>query len=194
MIRVLLLDDHPALRAGLHTVLRAEPGIVPVGALSSADALVEAVERDRPDVVLLDYHLPEGDGLTLCHRLKRRAQPPKVLIYSAYADARLALSALVAGADGVAGKAAPAEELFEAIRVVSKGGLLLPPVPREVLEEASRRIDPDDLPILGMLVDHTDRAGIAEVLRVSLEELDERIRRMLGALRAGRSDSSGAAA
>lgn len=183
MIRVLLVDDHPALRAGLYTVLRAEPGIIPQAAVASPRAALAEIERGPPDMVLLDYHLQEGDGLSFCHRLKSRQDPPRVLIYSAYADARLTIPAMVAGADGVANKAAPAEELFEAIRVISKGGTLLPPVSRELHELASSRLDPDDLPILGMIMDRTDRAEIATVLQIPPAELEERILRMLGALR-----------
>ncbi|HEV2074850.1 MAG TPA: response regulator transcription factor [Thermoleophilaceae bacterium] len=183
MIRVLLVDDHPALRAGLYAVLRAEPGIVPQAAVSSPTEALAQIERDRPDIVLADYHLQEGDGLTLCHRLKSRPDPPRVLIYSAYADTRLTIPAMVAGADGVANKAAPAEELFDAIRVISKGGTLLPPVPRELLEEASARLDPDDLPILGMIMDRTSHAEMADVLQLRPGQLEERVARMLRALR-----------
>ncbi|HEV2075174.1 MAG TPA: response regulator transcription factor [Thermoleophilaceae bacterium] len=183
MIRVLLVDDHPALRAGLYAVLRAEPGIVPQAAASSPTEALAQIERDRPDIVLADYHLQEGDGLTLCHRLKSRPDPPRVLIYSAYADTQLTIPAIVAGADGVANKAAPAEELFDAIRVISKGGTLLPPVPRELLEEASGRLDPDDLPILGMIMDRTSHAEMADVLQLRPGQLEERVARMLRALR-----------
>ncbi len=183
MIRVLLVDDHPALRAGLYTVLRAEPGIVPQAAVASPSEALEEMERGRPDLVLLDYHLQEGDGLTLCHRLKTSPDPPQVLIYSAYADTRLTIPAMVADADGVANKAGPAEDLFDAIRTISRGGSLLPPVSRELLEEASSRLDPDDLPILGMIMDRTKRDEIAGVLDIPPETLRRRIERMLEALR-----------
>lgn len=183
MIRVVLVDDHPALRAGLFTVLRAEPGIVPLAAVSSPSEALAELQRGRPDLVLVDYHLQEGDGLTLCHRLKSFPEPHRVLIYSAYADERLTIPAMVAGADGVANKAAPAEELFEAIRVIARGEPLLPPVSREQMELAGSRLDPEDLPILGMIMDRTDRGQIAEVLRLPASELEERIVRMLGALR-----------
>jgi DNA-binding NarL/FixJ family response regulator len=184
MIRVVLVDDHPALRAGLFTVLRAEPGIVPLGAASSPSEAVAVIEqRGVPDVVLVDYHLQEGDGLALCHRLKSRREPPRVLIYSAYADERLTIPAMVAGADGVANKAAPAEELFEAIRVIARGGTLLPPISHELMELAGSRLDPEDLPILGMIMDRTDRAEIASALRLAPADLDQRVVRMLGALR-----------
>lgn len=191
MIGVLLVDDHPALRAGLYAVLRAEPGIVPQAAVASPREALEELTRGRPDLMLVDYHLQEGDGLSLCHRVKSRPDPPAVMIYSAYADARLTIPAIVAGADGVANKAAPAEELFEAIRVVSKGNALLPPVPRELLEEASRRLEAEDMPILGMLMDRTDRAEVASVLAITPAQLEEQTARMLRALRV---ETPGAAA
>lgn len=80
MIRVMLVDDHPALRAGLQTVLRAEPGIVPVGAASGEHDLWPLLHRARPDVVILDYHLPGTDGFLLCHKIKAGVLPPAVLL------------------------------------------------------------------------------------------------------------------
>src|SRR5262245_12363130 len=98
MIRILLVDDHPAMRAGLTGVLAAEPGTVPLDSIASGDELEPALRRCRPDVVLLDYHLPGSDGLVLCRQVKRTVPAPAVLIYSAYADAELAIPAVLAGA------------------------------------------------------------------------------------------------
>ena len=106
MIRILVVDDHPALQAGLWTVLRGEPGLVPIGAVSRPREALGEVARANPDVVLVDYQLPDEDGLVLCQRLKRLPDPPRVLIYSAYASPTLALPAIVAGADGAVNKAA----------------------------------------------------------------------------------------
>ena len=114
MIRVLLVDDHPAMRTGLAAVLAAEPGMVVLGAAASAEELSPALNRTKPDVVLLDYHLPSSDGLVLCRMLKRAVPAPGVLLYSAYADASLAIPAILAGADGLLNKAAPAKELYDA--------------------------------------------------------------------------------
>jgi DNA-binding NarL/FixJ family response regulator len=116
LTRVLIVDDHPALRAGLATVLRMEPGMVVVGAASRASEAVRKVKLSWPEVVLVDYQLPDADGLALCQQLKVIAESPAVLIYSAYADGSLAIAAMVAGADGLVNKAAPAAELIDALR------------------------------------------------------------------------------
>ena len=165
MIRLLIVDDHPAMRAGLTAVLRAEPGIV-LGTASSEEDLGPALTRTKPDVILLDYHLPGADGLKLCRRLKREVPAPGVLLYSAYADSAMVVPAILAGADGLLNKSAPAPELFDALRAVARGDRVLPPVPRELLESAGQRVDPEDLPILAMVVDGTPVAEVAEALRV----------------------------
>jgi DNA-binding NarL/FixJ family response regulator len=183
MIRLLIVDDHPAMRAGLTAVLRAEPGIVPLGAASSEDDLPAMLERTRPDVVLLDYHLPGADGLKLCRRMKREEHAPAVLLYSAYADSAMVVPAILAGADGLMNKSAPAPELFDALRAVARGDRVLPPVPRELLENASGRIDPADMPILAMMIDGTSPAEVADALRVDRHEVSRRIDAMIERLR-----------
>src|ERR671918_3031462 len=102
MIRVVIVDDHPALRAGLRTVLEAEPGIVVAGETDGdEERLWPLLNHVKPDLVLLDYHLPRGDGLQLCYRIKQQVPAPKVVIFSAYASPTLALPATLAHADGL---------------------------------------------------------------------------------------------
>jgi DNA-binding NarL/FixJ family response regulator len=183
VIRILLVDDHPALRAGLSAVIRAEPGLVALGAAESEAELWPALHRTRPDVVVLDYHLPDTDGLQLCRRMKREIPPPAVLIYSAYADGSLVIPALLAGADGLVHKGAPARELYDAIRQVAQGRRTLPPVSREQLEQASARLDGEDLPVLTMALDGTPQNEIAEALRVAPTEVAARLDRMMQRLK-----------
>jgi DNA-binding NarL/FixJ family response regulator len=183
MIRVLIVDDHLALRAGLSAVLGSEPGIVPLATAASEEELWPALQRTRPDVVVLDYHLPGEDGLAICRHIKRTMPPPGVLVYSAYADAALAIPAALAGADGVVHKGAPALELYEAIRLVARGERVRPPLSRELLNDASARLHPDDLPVLGMALDDTPHPEIAAALQLAPNELDARIDRMLAAMR-----------
>src|SRR3954469_17848834 len=85
-LSVLIVDDHPALRAGLRALLEQEPGIVFAGAVPGEKQLMRALPELRPDVVVLDYALGRGDGLSACFRIKQLPHPPAVVLYTAYAD------------------------------------------------------------------------------------------------------------
>jgi DNA-binding NarL/FixJ family response regulator len=180
MTRIVVIDPQPAVRAGLTVLLRAEPGLVPVGVAADFHEGVELVERQRPGVVLLD---PEGDGLGLCRRLRALSDPPRVVLYAAHGDPTLPVTARVAGADGLVDKAAEPEELFEAIRRVARGGTALPPLDRGQLEAAAHRVDPQDLALLAMLVDRTPPSDAAETLHMDRRRLGRRIEAILGRLR-----------
>jgi DNA-binding NarL/FixJ family response regulator len=183
MISVAVVDDHHAVRLGLHTAIRSEPGLVNVGAASTAAELAPLLYRSRPDVVILDYHLPDEDGLTVCWRLKSDVPAPRVILYSGFADASMTVPALVAGADGLLHKGGPALELFTAIREVARGGHAIPAISPPLLEAAANALEPDDLPILSMLVDRTPPHEIAETLRLDHTQLSQRIARILGRLK-----------
>lgn len=183
MIRVLVVDDHPAIQAGLLAVMRGEPGLVPVAAASTAaDALAKARQAGCT-VALVDYHLREEDGLSLCRALKALPDPPHVLIYSSFVTAGLAIPASLAGADGLVDKATSTHDLFDAIRAVSRGRSAMPRVSPELMQATATRIDPDDFPILGMMLEGTPREEIAEVLGVSAEVLEGRVSGMLSRLK-----------
>ena len=183
MIRVAIVDDHHAVRLGLHTALDGEPGLVPVGTASTASEMAPLLYRTDPDVVLLDYQLPDADGLALCREIKTSALAPRVILYSAFADASMTVPAIVAGADGLVHKGVHPRELFEAIRGVAGGGCALPPVSPPLLEAAGLQLDADDLPILAMLMDRTAPADIAATLAIDEAQLKQRVRRMLGRLK-----------
>ena len=127
----------------------------------------------------MDYALADGAGSGLCYELKSRPAPPGVLIYSGFAHEVLYVPARAAGADGLMGKGAPAEELFEAIRSLASRRLRAPLATREARTAGSARLDRADLPILGMLSERVPHADIAEVLGLTATELDRRIRRFL---------------
>lgn len=184
MIRVAIVDDHQAVRLGLHTAICSEPGLVPAGAAASAAELTPLLYRSRPDIVLLDYNLPDVDGLTVCREVKAQALAPGVILYSAFADGSMTVPALVAGADCILNKGVPARDLFEAFREVSGGGDALPPISSDQLQAASSALDVADLPILGMLIDRTPTAEIADTLGIEHAAFKHRVARMLSRLTA----------
>lgn len=184
MIRVAVVDDHHAVRLGLAAMLDAEPDMEPVGAATTVAEAAPLLYRTAPDVVVADYRLPDGDGLSLCQEIKLQPNAPRVVLHSAFADETLTVAAILAGADGVVHKGAAGRELAEAIRTVAAGGTSLPPVGDDIIRAGGEMLDPSDLPILGMLVHGAPREEVARVMRMQPAELRERLERMLLALRA----------
>jgi DNA-binding NarL/FixJ family response regulator len=183
VITVAVIDDHHAVRLGLRTALLSEPGLEPVGSAADAGEAAVLLYRTRPDVVLLDYHLPGTDGLTLCRRIKSDVPAPAVVLYSAFADPSMTVPAMVAGVDAIIHKGGQTRDLFDAIRQTARGEPALPAVSEPLLEAAGQVLDPDDLPLLGMLVNRTPPADIASTMRIARGELDRRIAGMLGRLK-----------
>jgi DNA-binding NarL/FixJ family response regulator len=122
MIRVLVVDDHPVLRAGLEAVLRAEPGFRCVGGAECGAEMWRLLRRGRPDVVVLDHRLGDEDGIALCGEIRAEAGAPSVLLYTADPGPALERAALAAGASGLIDKAIDVDALFDAIRVAGRRG------------------------------------------------------------------------
>ena len=120
MIRVLVVDDHPVLRAGLEAVLRAEPGFRCVGGAADGTSMWRLLRRTRPDVVVLDQRLGDEDGVELCRSLRTEPVAPAVLLYTADPTPELRAAALDAGAAGIVDKAVRVDLLFDAIRVAGR--------------------------------------------------------------------------
>ncbi len=182
MIRVLVVDDHPTIRAGVRVCLRGEPGMHAVGAADSVDAAVTAARSVGADVVLLDLHLPGGGGLNAARRLKSLPQPPKVLLFTAFADDALLVPALIAGADGILGKEVGGEALFEAIRRVHADDRVLRQPSVDEIRATMRRIDVEDQPIAAMLLGGAAMPEVASTLRLPPGEFETRVAGMLARL------------
>jgi DNA-binding NarL/FixJ family response regulator len=126
---------------------------------------------------LIDLHLPDDDGLSLCLRTRALPQPPRVVIYSAFADAGLAVRAAIAGADAVLAKTASPAALLAVLR-----GDLRPALSPRALRAAGERLDPEDLPILGMLAHGVSGEEVAATLGLDREWLLQRRLAMLDRL------------
>ena len=183
MLRIALLDDHPAVLTGLRRLMDSEADLTVAAVAASAPELARKLGGLRPDVLVLDYDLGRDDGLSHCRRIKCRPHAPAVIIYSAYAGPALTLAARAAQADGVVDKAAPVATLLSAVRRVAAGEAVMPPVPRDVFEAAVGRLDDDDLPVFAMLLDREPAPSIAEALRVDEAEVGWRTQRIVGRLR-----------
>lgn len=183
MIRVLIIDDHDAMRRGLENVLADSSDVIPVATGSDERDLWQLLKRTAPDVVLLDYHLPGQDGLMLCHRIKNVALPPAVIIYSAYADESLEIAATVAGADGVLNKSAPAGELLARLRSIAAEEHSIPRPTPGALHAAAEKLDDEERPLLGMLIQRTPLPDVADALGLPLDEAASRVRAVIGRLR-----------
>lgn len=183
-VTVLIVDDHPALRAGLLGLFEQEDGFAALGAVAGERELVAALDRRRPDVVVLDYALERGDGLSACFRVKQQRDPPGVVMYSAYVDGVFAVPATLAQADAILPKSMPAEALLATVRRVASGRRVMPALDPEAMEAASSRLRAEDLPIAGMLFAGTAVADIAATLETSAADVRSRALRMIGEMQA----------
>jgi DNA-binding NarL/FixJ family response regulator len=176
-IRVLVVDDHAVVRAGLRRVLDAEPDIETVGEAPSADrAVFEAMEH-RPDIVLMDVVMPEKSGIDGLPALLQAVPTAKVLILSMQDDPRYVREAFAAGASGYVLKEAADTEVVSAVRAVAAGERYVHPAlgARLVAAEADERrraeVDPlsdREREVLRLLaLGHTNQE-IAKMLYISV--------------------------
>jgi DNA-binding NarL/FixJ family response regulator len=180
---VLVVDDHQAVRLGIQMLLDDEPGIAVVASAGSYEGGVEEAGRVAPDIAVVDYHLGGRDGLALTRKLLTLANPPRVLIFSAYADDRLELTALLAGADGVLAKSSLGLELCHRIERLARGCRPSFSISPRTLAAVGEELELEDRPILGMLAAGGDAGEIATVLGLDASELDARRAAMLDRLK-----------
>lgn len=142
MIRLLIADDHPVVRAGLAGMLSDEPGFEVVAEASDGDEAVRLAAATRPDVVLMDLRMPVVDGVAATARIaggEAGDPPPRVLILTTYETDDQILAAIEAGASGYLLKAAPQAEIVAGIRLVAAGQSALSPQVAVRLVERMRR-------------------------------------------------------
>lgn len=124
-LKVLLVDDHEIVRAGLKALLDAEEDLVVVGEAGTATEAVRRVGFDEPDVVVLDVRLPDGSGVEACRDIRSRYPDVKVLMLTSFADEEALISAILAGASGYVMKRLKMTELVDDIRRMGAGESLL---------------------------------------------------------------------
>ncbi|GID30613.1 response regulator [Paractinoplanes brasiliensis] len=136
MIRVLVVDDQPMIRAGIHAILDSQPDLSVVGEAENGRVAIERTRSLRPDVVLMDVRMPELDGLAATREiLSGGGHTPRVLMLTTFDIDDYVYEALRAGASGFLLKDSDPEELMRAVRVVSNSeSLLSPRITRRLIE------------------------------------------------------------
>ena len=127
-IKVLVVDDHPVVRNGLRLIQELDEKIQVLGAAGSFQAALAEANRLKPDVVLMDVRLPDGDGIEACRRIKSQLPKTRVLFLTSYADNNLVLGAMEAGAEGYVLKESDAQRIVDAIHSIMRGGTVFDPV------------------------------------------------------------------
>src|SRR6266508_2792323 len=127
MTRLLIVDDEALVRTGLRMILESDDDLEVVGEAEDGADAVEAVRRDRPDVVLMDIRMPRLDGLAATRALQSLPEAPQVVVLTTFDLDDYVFRALQAGASGFLLKDTPPRELVNAVRVVAAGEAMLSP-------------------------------------------------------------------
>ena len=192
VIRVLIVDDHPIVRQGLHTFLSSRPGIDVVGEAGDGGEAVAEASRLDPDVVLLDLVMPRGAGLDAIRRLRAAGERPRVIVLTSFAGDDRVVDAVRAGAAGYLLKDVPPADLEAAIRLVHEGGVMLDPsVVGSVMAEVARAEPPpgvDELTarerqVLSLLAQGRSNRELAAELYVSEKTVKTHVSSILAKLR-----------
>lgn len=191
MIRVLVVDDHPIVRAGLSALVESDAGLRLVAAAgTAAEALAVPGEVD---VALLDLDLPDGDGIGLGAELKRQRPRVRAIVFTMHADERFVLRSLGAGLDGYLLKDSDPDDVLAAIHSAARGSLVIGrgaqaavvaaatavPVARPA---ALATLDSRDLEILDLLAEGLSTGQVAARLFLAPKTIRNRVSEMLGKL------------
>lgn len=174
MIRLLIADDHVMVRIGLATMLKVVDELVFVGAATNGQHAIELCNELTPDLVLMDIHMPELDGITATRIIRQQHPEIKVLALTGYADDNGVRHALQAGASGYLLKSASLEELISAIHGACSGQIILSPEAAAALVQASAGAPQEDYgltereyEVLLLMLDGLTNHAIADRLHVS---------------------------
>jgi two-component system response regulator NreC len=126
-ITVLLVDDHAMFRAGIKALLEADGKVQVVGEAASGDQAVDLVRSLKPDVVVMDLSMPGSNGLEATRRITALGLATSVLVLTVHAEEEYLVPVVEAGASGYLTKTSADTDLLEAIRVVARGEVFLPP-------------------------------------------------------------------
>jgi two-component system, NarL family, nitrate/nitrite response regulator NarL len=148
VINVVVVDDHPFFRDGLSRGLTMSGQIRVVGEAEDGRQGIEVITAERPEVAIVDYQMPDIDGIGVVHAVKRDNLPTRVLLLSAVTDSAIVFRALEEGAAGYLSKDARRSEIVDAVQQVAKGRTVVPPELASGLVDQIRLRSQPDTPVL----------------------------------------------
>ena len=191
-IRVLIAEDHPIMRQGLGVVLDAYEDLVLVGEAENGEQAVQLAQELKPDVIVMDIQMPVKDGLTAIQEIASLGLDARILVLTSYPDDDKVFQAIKAGAMGYFLKETRSEDLAEAIRLVQRGEVALPPaIARKLMQEIkepTETMTPEDaltsreIEILRYLARGFSNQEIASELEISITTVATHVRNILGKL------------
>jgi two-component system, NarL family, response regulator LiaR len=189
-VRVLLVDDHLVVRRGLRAFLQLQPDIEVVGEAGGGEAAVAAAAAGRPDVVLMDLVMPEGDGIAAIRELAAAAPEVRVLVLTSFGDDERVFAAMQVGAAGYLLKDVEPDALADAIREVHRGRPALHPdvagrLMRRVADPAGAAVEqltPREREVLQLVVEGYANKQIARRLRITEKTVKTHVSSILGKL------------
>jgi DNA-binding NarL/FixJ family response regulator len=188
-VSVVIVDDHSMVAEGLAGLLRAETDLEVVGSAASVADCLAVVERTRPNVVLMDYHLPDGTGADATKVIKARWPEVKVIMLTGSGANEALASAIEAGCAGFLVKELRGPLLASAIRSVNRGELVIHAgAPNQALPNLQRATTPPhdltrrELDVLSLLSQGASTHGVASELYLSHNTVRNHIRNILSKL------------
>jgi DNA-binding NarL/FixJ family response regulator len=181
VIRLVVVDDHPAIAAAIAAAIANRSDLVLVGTAISADDAETTVSATRPEVVVCDLWLDgRPAGLDVLTALVGSRSAPKVIVLSGFEQPSFLRAAFEGGAAGYLSKASPVEEIVEAILAVAAGESRFPDITLRALREAPRRPSARELEAIQLLARGASNDEIAVGLEISVKTVESHLRRLFG--------------